>query len=266
MAKATDRLTDALRAEVFVRDKAICAFSGISLWLLDHGATPTFQMDWPDHVKPASRGGSSLPDNLVCASYSYNSKKRNNSADNTYLFRNGKPTYFYWHNFGEVTAAQARFMARNFLPADWYFNRALANILVALNNRYWHRKRSRGTGYWLKAAAKKLAVYRKLAADCPSMASRGLLSNPLTADTRLMLSLRDATTYREISYIAAKLYPLFVSQSDIFYRFIEAKSPATRKAAVSSARRASMNGAMKLKMTTSERALRSLGDALSDRE
>ena len=40
-------LTDKLRAAVFARDKGICAFSGLSLWLLDYGTSPIGQGDWP---------------------------------------------------------------------------------------------------------------------------------------------------------------------------------------------------------------------------
>ena len=36
-------LTDNLRAAVFARDKAVYSFSGLSLWLLDHGTAPFVQ-------------------------------------------------------------------------------------------------------------------------------------------------------------------------------------------------------------------------------
>ena len=49
-------VTDAMRAKVFARDKGICAFSGLSLWILDY-STPISHHDWVDHVRPASRGG-----------------------------------------------------------------------------------------------------------------------------------------------------------------------------------------------------------------
>jgi hypothetical protein len=92
-------LGDAVRAAVYERDKAICAFSGVSLWLLDYGALPGFPGDWPDHIRPASRGGKDTPENLVCASHFYNEKKRNNGRDNAYLFTNGRPTdIFFWNN------------------------------------------------------------------------------------------------------------------------------------------------------------------------
>jgi 5-methylcytosine-specific restriction endonuclease McrA len=90
-------LTDKLRAAVFARDRGICGFSGLSLWLLDYGTSPIGQADWPDHIVPVSRGGKDTLDNLVCASHVYNRKKLNNTRDRVYLFRNGQPTEdFFW--------------------------------------------------------------------------------------------------------------------------------------------------------------------------
>src|SRR5215211_6133145 len=45
-------LTDKLRAAVFARDKGICAFSNLSVWMLDYGTAPFGHPDWADHIKP----------------------------------------------------------------------------------------------------------------------------------------------------------------------------------------------------------------------
>ncbi len=41
MARPRDEFTDRQKAEIFVRDRALCCFSGKSLWALDYGAGPT---------------------------------------------------------------------------------------------------------------------------------------------------------------------------------------------------------------------------------
>jgi hypothetical protein len=260
-------LTDKLRAAVFVRDKAICAFSGHSLWILDHGAAPGWDMDWPDHVRPASRGGKSTLDNLVCASFSHNSKKRNNGADNAYLFLNGKPTYFYWEMFGRISPMLASRMRREFVAADWYFNRAVANTLVALKHRYFGLKRTRTARYWFGSALKRLEAHRDLASTAPSMRQRGLVGARASEDVRLLLSLRAASNVNEISDIADRLYPIFAKQHDLFYRFVEAKTAAQRAAIVRSLpKQRGIGPTLKAKLKASDAALEGIDDALADRD
>jgi 5-methylcytosine-specific restriction endonuclease McrA len=74
-------MNDALRAAVFARDKAICSFSGLSVWYLDHGTAPFSHADWVDHVKPKSRGGKDTLENLVCAYFS--TTARSSTMDRT---------------------------------------------------------------------------------------------------------------------------------------------------------------------------------------
>lgn len=106
-------LTDSLRAAVYERDRAICSFSGLSLWLLDYGTAPFSQYDWPDHIKPVSRGGKDILSNLACASSFYNFKKMNNGFDTSYLFRNGAPTEAFFWNHGYLSGEQAEILRRH---------------------------------------------------------------------------------------------------------------------------------------------------------
>src|ERR1043166_4837665 len=160
-------LTDKIRAAVFARDKGICAFSGVSLWILDYGTAPFGHPDWPDHVMPVSRGGKDTLDNLVCASFFHNSKKRNNSSDKAYLFRNGAPTELFYWTHGELSEVQADVMRRHsaLVETDWYFNRALFIIRVALADEADGAIVTRGRDYWLNSAYKRLSAYRTLLGD-----------------------------------------------------------------------------------------------------
>ena len=101
-------LNDNLRAAVYGRDKAICSFSGLSLWLLDCGTAPFGQPDWVDHVKPVSRGGADALENLVCASFFHNSKKTNNGSDTGYLFRQGQSTETFFWNHGVISPSKLK--------------------------------------------------------------------------------------------------------------------------------------------------------------
>lgn len=78
MASANNGFTDKQKAAIFVRDRATCCFSGANLWLLDAPLRVGWQSDWVDHRKPKSRGGMADIENGVCASHTFNMKKRNN--------------------------------------------------------------------------------------------------------------------------------------------------------------------------------------------
>lgn len=189
-------LSDRLRAAVFARDKGVCAFSGLSLWLLDYATAPFGQPDWPDHIVPVSRGGKDTLDNLVCASHFYNRKKLNNGGDRRYLFRDGRPTEEFFWTHGELSETQADLLRRHacLTEPDWYFNRALFNIRVALGDETDGVDVVRDRAYWLQSAGKRLATWRKLADD-PTPASflrRGLVRFPGAPDVKLMLSLASA--------------------------------------------------------------------------
>lgn len=83
------------KAAIYARDHATCAFSGISLWIFGYGIRPNYEMDWADHIKPSAKGGTSSLENGVCASHTFNSKKKDNGSDNVFFFQNGKITPAY---------------------------------------------------------------------------------------------------------------------------------------------------------------------------
>lgn len=159
-----EQMNDALRAAVFARDKGICSFSGLSLWYLDHGTAPFAHPDWVDHVRPKSKNGTDTLDNLVCASHFYNRKKLNNVSDRQYFFREGRPTEQFFWTHGELSRQQADLLARHsrLEVSDWYFNRAIFNIMVAIGDELAGAKVSRSRGYWLKSAKKRMSIWKDL--------------------------------------------------------------------------------------------------------
>ena len=233
-------LTDKTRAAVFARDKGICAFSGVSLWMLDYGTAPFGHPDWPDHVVPASRGGKDTLDNLVCASFFQNSKKRNNGSDKSYLFLNGVPTEdFYWTH-GELSEVQAEVLRCHacIQEPDWYFNRALFNIRVALNNEANGAVVRRGRDYWLASAAKRLATWRTLSDDTSSRSfvRRGLVRYPASPDVRLMLSLANAEPGKLVGVYRSLLRHYRANRTTLD-RFCRARTERSRAEVVAAARR-----------------------------
>lgn len=195
--------TDSQKAEIFVRDRAVCAFSGKSLWLLDYGISPTFDIDWVDHIKPASKGGGNNIENGICASSFYNSKKSNNSRDTSYLFHNGRPTSEFYYHFEIVPAAVADHLHRfsTARKSDWYFNRALSRFMFGLE---WIVNEKHGTTYvrddkyFSKSALKMLNMWRTQSKNDLSFEKRGLVDVEASEDQKLLLAFRDLTTEDEI--------------------------------------------------------------------
>lgn len=223
-------LNNKLRSEVFARDKALCAFSGLSLWLLDYGASAHSNFDWADHVRPASRGGKDSVDNLVAASFFYNSKKRSNGADNIYLFRGGGPTTDFFWAHGCLTSRHVEDIRAHaaIAASDWFFNRAWANLTTALYNEYVGATRERSPAYWQKAALARLIEW-KARGGISDFRERGLVRYPGAPDVQIMLTLGRAGSLKEIAATYRAVQPYFDANTRAFEDFLEARNPAARK-------------------------------------
>jgi len=224
--------TDSQKAEIFARDRATCCFSGKSLWILDYQLTPLYDIDWVDHVIPCSRGGRSEIDNGVCASSFFNSKKRDNSADNVYFFEEGKPTANYFYFYGalseQLISQLKRFSVLD--VSDWWFNRSLFNVILGL--RYLAEKQrfsltpKRSDEYWFRAGWKRLKTFRSLVSisALPSIEERGLALIPEDPSTRQLLAFMDKHSEKEFLEHAYAIYPQFCLNYDLAESFWEADS------------------------------------------
>jgi len=231
---------DKARAEVYARDKAICAFRGVSVWLLDLGAVPFAEEEWTDHIRLASKKGSSLPDNLICASVSANYARNKNPAQPPYYFRSGAPTSQFFDDGYDIGPALAALLLadRHIEPSDWYFNRAVAHVLGVVDQ--WHHKWVRMDGkrmtrtptYWLKAALQYLQKWRKVSEldRTKPFEARGLVRYPAAPETRLMLRLRKAQTLGEVRDVAKALLPVYARNADSYYAYLQAPSKLQRRA------------------------------------
>jgi hypothetical protein len=225
---ARTNFTDAQKAEIFVRDRATCAYSGVSLWLLDSGASGYYQADWVDHVKPACGGGASSIDNGVCASWLYNYAKGHSPHAGVQLFCKGLPTveFFRLHHVMSVEQIDhfGRFSRLNI--TDWFFNRALWHITLGLDwvaDSKRGQVRSRNDAYYAKAALKMISTWRKLVgrAQVTSLEKRGLATRSSSEDKAVMLTLRECETAQEIATVMQRLLPYHTANQAAFDGFLE---------------------------------------------
>lgn len=222
--------SDKQKAEIFARDRAVCAFSGKSLWVLDYGVSPTFDIDWVDHIRPAARGGGNSIENGICASSFYNSKKRDNTSDCKFMFREGKPTNHFFYFYEEIPAKIAEHLARfaNIEVSDWYFNRALYRFMNGVGSiRSIERGKAykRDAQYYAKSTLKILNQWRSLPASLESISQRGLLPLDLTSDQLALLKVAQIDNQDELIGHMHACYPWYSSSCDAMNLIAKAGSP-----------------------------------------
>jgi len=219
--------TDLQKAEIFVRDRATCAFSGKSLWILDYGASPHWDVDWVDHIRPLAKGGKSEVENGICSSSVFNYKKSSNSRDNNYFFIKGKPTELFFYFFEKIPADVAHNLKRfkNLHYSDWFFNRGLYRFMCIL--RYLHNKKSGGDrtrdeNYHGKSAFKILDQWRRIAEKegVDSLENRNIIEQP-SSDQEALLTLRGATSVDSIIALADSLYPTYEADCNAIIKLAE---------------------------------------------
>jgi hypothetical protein len=167
-AKARGTFSPTVKARLFAWDRAVCAFSGASLWVLDYGACSLFHEDWMDHIRPAARGGTHDVTNGICASEIANWVKGANGRANLYWFVGGRPTCHFYDAVGRVPSDIARRLRRDVRSRDWYLNHCFRNLLWRVNNRVNRSRDRRHTntpGYYASAALGVLEDYRRVWAN-----------------------------------------------------------------------------------------------------
>jgi len=211
----TDRTNfpDAVKAEIYARDRAICAFTGLNLWLLDEGAGGFYNNCWIDHIVPATRGGKSEVDNGVATHWAYNYNKGNTIGESLYLFINGFPTYRFWEYHRLMPPEMAQMIVNNskIQPSDYHFNQAIINLIggVCWLHRGPNPKYKRDDEYRASATMRRLDKWKRAvdAEEAVSMEERNLVLDPLTPDQKLLLSLREVKTTEQIKALMKEILP-----------------------------------------------------------
>jgi hypothetical protein len=168
--------------------------------------------------------------NLVCASYFYNRKKLNNGSDRQYLFREGQPTEQFFWTHGELTVQQAALLRAHskLETSDWYFNRAIFNVMVAIDDELKQANAVRSRDYWLGSARKRMQTWRKMTGGDPqTFRRRGLVRYPDAPDVFLMLSLAEAPGDKW-DKIYGDLLKLTQWNERVYERFLDAGSKSER--------------------------------------
>ena len=233
MKKKRLEFSDKQKAQIFVLDRAICAFSGKSLWLLDYHLCPTYDIDWVDHIKPAMNGGGNDIENGVCASSFFNAKKKDNSHDNLYFFFRGKPTedFFYFYEFLPKTIASNLERFQNLHWTDWEMNRAFFMFMLALDYRvdpYLKngKKQIRDDFYYSKACLKRVLAWQKhsKAEDVSSLTERKILSADPSPEQLLLISVLEAKTVEDVLTKLDKAFIFYSRNCEIFQSFLDGET------------------------------------------
>lgn len=224
--------SDKQKALIFQRDRGLCAFSGKILWVLHYWASSLWDIDWVDHIKPAIKWWDNSIENWICASSFYNSKKKDNSYDNKYLFINWLPTdnfyYSYWYISHELSNYIIQF--QNIHYSDWYLNRALFSLMCAVENLFnpytigW-KKSIRDYNYYCKSSVKRLNEWKIENIDIENFIGRLSIDiNKLGDDQKLMIDFLNSTNFEDIVDIAYKLLPYYKNSKIYFRELLNIKS------------------------------------------
>ncbi len=220
--------TAELRAEIFALDRATCTYSGRNLWIADYGVDPSYQIDWADHVIPASRGGASIVENGAAAAYLYN-YLRGNDRQRLAMFHRGLPTSEHTTYVGVLdadVAAQLERFAR-LTASDWFLNRAMWYVWIAAGYEYQRRagaKRSRDHSYYSRCAWNSLTKWRRMVheASVQPIEKRGLAPARPEPDQTALLSIRDAQSAADVLALINQLFPIYEAGAILSDRLADA--------------------------------------------
>lgn len=234
MAHKRKEFTENQKAEIFARDSATCAFSGISLWFLDNGIKSNWQVDWVDHIKPSASGGGADIKNGICASNFFNAKKKDNSHDNVYFVKNGNLTEHYLRTFGKAPESLIERLSRlrNLNKQDWFFNRTISCVFIGFDCRcdkeFKGKYYKRTDEYWFSSGWKRLQKYNKKK-GLENLLERGLIKTPLPFGTDKLLKLEEVKTESEFAEWIEEIYPSYRESYKAFFEYFHTVRIENRK-------------------------------------
>lgn len=207
----SSNFSDQQRAEIYARDRATCGYTGDSLWIIDVGADPLYNVDWADHIHPVAGGGLSSLENGVCAGYGVNQEKADQIGAHELLFLAGEPTSLALDSEAiepdDYAEQLERFAALH--SSDWYLNRVFFRILLGVQNVGTNYKRT--DRYYAKAAWTMLEKWRRIVrrSGVSSIEERGLVFEELDKDQELLLRVRDATSMEDVLGLIHQIHPIW---------------------------------------------------------
>lgn len=233
MAHKRIEFTENQKSQIYARDRATCAFSGLSLWLLDTGIRPNWDMDWVDHIRPSASGGDASLENGICASSTFNAKKRDNTSDNVFFVQLGNITEEYIKVFGIPPKKLIEQLSRlkNLEPADWFFNRCIANTYIDFdwrcNVEFNAVKHKRDDLYWFNSAWKRLQTYKKKR-NTKKIFERGIVCDSQPFGTTELLRAEEINTQDDYFEWIESIYPMYKLNYDLLNSYLKNKRPSDR--------------------------------------
>jgi hypothetical protein len=192
---------------------------GTSLWLLDYGADPSYQIDWADHVVPVAKGGASTLENGACTGWYLNYLK-SDKEKGKYLFLQGRATNHFLGLPARQRAPIKQTMKRlNLIHySDWFLNRSLWRLLLAVDHIACKRTRKRDAVYYCKASWNHIKTWRQIVAkeSISSLEERRLVPEDLYDDQRIMLAMRGIQDVTFIRKAVDDLVPFYSANSIAF--------------------------------------------------
>jgi len=229
MAHKRTNFTEKQKAQIFARDRATCAFSGISVWLFDQGISPNFEIDWADHIIPSAKGGTSELSNGICASSFFNVKKSDNGSDNKFFFENGYVTENYIAVYGVASESILADLERrkSLVPIDWHVNRAIASTFFAFEWRckleFHKTKYVRDDTYYYKSAFKRLNRWIK-DNDTPSIENRNMLKADRPFGCEHLLEIQNIKTKEQYIDWAETIWPIYRTNWQAYQAFVRSET------------------------------------------
>lgn len=220
--------TDKQRAEIFLLDRATCSYSGRSLWIADYGIDPSYQIDWADHLVPASRGGKSSVENGAAAAWLYN-YLRGSDRQRLLLYHRGLPTpeHTVFNGVLQKDIADRLRKFRKLDISDWFLNRAMWHIWIGVVFEYDRRqgfKRSRDFHYYARASLNSLTKWRRLMdqSSIASLEQRSLYPTDPEPDQLVVLQVRQATSTSSLIELMKQLFPVYRAAANAMFSLSEA--------------------------------------------
>jgi hypothetical protein len=227
--------TERQKAEIYVRDRAHCSYTGIPLWILDVGADPCWPVDWADHIQPVSGRGLSEIANGCCAGYRANIKKSIHPMERVLV--SSEPTHA-WGSINPKIQCSALAALKRFATlhvSDWYFNRALSRTLFGVvwlyNSSGGYPAGKRGDRYYSASAMNAIDEWRRLSTLLPSLEARDLTPAAPTPDQELLLQLRELESATEVRATMQQLLPVLSDSLRLLRALKAAERSAVRELA-----------------------------------
>jgi hypothetical protein len=112
---------------------------------------------------------------------------------------------------------------------DWYFNRAVYNVMLGVHADWSGADVSRKPEYWQNSALKRLNKWRKRGGSRSSFVKRELVRYPSAPDVRLLMNLAEVDSEKDMASIHKRLLRHYRANATAIESFAVARSSIERQ-------------------------------------